>query len=81
MTTINDYQDLNKNQKEELKKIALARIQVMPKNLNVSIGSETMKKNELIEHIEEGDSIGKNLMLIELEFLRALASGTIYDNE
>lgn len=81
MTTINDYQDLNKNQKEELKKIALARVQVMPTNLNVSIGSETMNKSELIKHINKEDKIGENLMLIELEFLRALASGTIYRNE
>lgn len=80
MTTMNDYQDLNKNQKEELKKIALARVQVMPTNLNVSIGSETMNKTELIKHINKEDKIGENLMLIELEFLRALASGTIYRN-
>lgn len=81
MTTINDYQDLSKNQKEELKKIALARVQVMPTNLNVSIGSETMNKTELIRHINKEDRIGENLMLIELEFLRALASGAIYRNE
>lgn len=81
MTTTNDYQDLNKDQKEELKKIALARVQVMPTNLNVSIGSKTMNKTELIKHINKEDKIGENLMLIELEFLQALASGTIYRNE
>lgn len=81
MTTTNNYQDLSKNQKEELKKIALARVQVMPTNLNVSIGSETMNKTELIKHINKEDKIGENLMLIELEFLQALASGTIYRNE
>jgi hypothetical protein len=53
----------------------------MPKNLNVSIGSETMDKIELIKHITKEDKIGEHLMLIELEFLRALASGTIYRNE
>lgn len=81
MTTINSYRDLNKKQKEELKKIALARAQVMPKNLNVSIGSQTMNKSELIRHINKEDKIGENLILIELEFLRALASGAIYRNE
>lgn len=81
MTRVNNYQDLNVSQKEELKKIALARAQVMPKDLNVSVGSEGMNKSELIEHIKEGDRIGESLMLIELEFLRDLASGAIYANE
>lgn len=81
MTTTNTYRDLNESQKEELKKIALARAQVMPKDLNVSVGSENMNKNELIKHIKEGDRIGESLMLVELEFLRDLASGAIYVNE
>ncbi|MEK7061286.1 MAG: hypothetical protein AAB954_01345 [Patescibacteria group bacterium] len=81
MIKVNNYQDLNESQKEELKKIALARVQVMPRDLNVSVGSESMNKNELIKHINEGDGIGESLMLTELEFLRDLASGAIYANE
>ena len=81
MTKVNNYRDLNESQKKELKKIALARAQVMPKDLNVSVGSESMNKNELIKHIKEGDRIGESLMLIELEFLQDLASGAIYVNE
>lgn len=80
MTKVNKYQDLNESQKKELKKIALARVQVMPRDLNVSVGSESMNKNELIKHINEGDRIGESLMLTELEFLRDLASGAIYVN-
>lgn len=81
MTRVNTYQDLNVSQKAELKKIALARVQVMPKDLNVSVGSESMNKSELIKHIKEEDRIGESLMLSELEFLRDLASGAIYVNE
>ncbi len=81
MTKINNYQDLNESQKEELKKIALARVQVIPKDLNVSVGSESMNKSELIKHINKEDQIGESLMLTELEFLRDLASGAIYANE
>ena len=81
MTKISNYQNLGESQKEELKKIALARIQVMPKNLNVSVGSEAMDKNELMKHIKKEDHIGESLMLVELDFLRDLASGAIYANE
>jgi len=81
MTAINIYQSLDKSQKEELKKIVLARVQVMPKDLNVSVGGESVNKSELIRHIEKEDKIGEILMLTELEFLQDLAAGAIYAHE
>lgn len=67
--------------REELKKIVLARIQVMPDTLNVAVGSTKLSRSELVEHVEEEDEIGKQIIEIELEFLRDLASGAIYKNE
>lgn len=65
---------------KELKKIVLARLQVMPKTINVAVGSNNLTKEELLEHVEKEDEIGKQMMMAELEFLRDLASGKIYQN-
>jgi hypothetical protein len=73
--------DLTEEQKEELKKIVLARMQVMPADLNITIGGQDIAKKDLITHIENDDKIGEHLMLTELEFLQDLASGAIYKNE
>ena len=73
--------DLTHEQLIELKKIVLARIQVMPNDLNISVGGQEIAKKDLITHIENSDDIGEHLMLTELGFLQDLASGAIYANE
>ena len=80
MSAKNDYSELAEDQKQELKKIALARIRVMPDNLNISIGGTSLNKNQVIKHIDQEDEIGEQLMLVELNFLQDLASGAIYGN-
>jgi len=76
-----DFSDLNNQQKQHLKKIALARTQVMPDDVNVFIGGTGLTREELTKHINREDKIGKQLMMLELNFLRDLASSTIYQNE
>lgn len=76
----NNFSDLNEQQKHQLKQIALARARVMPDDLNISIGGISLAKQELIEHIEQEDKIGEQLMLVDLNFLRDLASGSLYNN-
>lgn len=73
--------NLSEQEKKQLKQIVLARIQVMPEDVNMSIGSEQLTKDELIKHVEKGDEIGKQLISVQLEYLQALASGNIYGNE
>lgn len=66
------------NVKTEIKKISLARAKLMPKNLNLAIGGTMINKEALIKHIEREDEIGKTIMRIDLEYLQALASRSIY---
>ena len=75
---IADQLDLNKEGKEQLKKIVLARLNVMPKDVSVTIGSENLKREELVEHVRLEDEVGKQMIEMELEFLKDLASGAIY---
>jgi len=72
----------NENQTQELiKKIVIARLGVLPSNIKISIGSEgDFSKEELIEHVENGDDIGDKMIAVELEYLRALKEGILYAN-
>ena len=64
---------------EAMKKLAIARIEAqVPSNLRLSIGSYgNMSKEEMIEHIKNGDEIGKQMVESQLRFLRAQASGEL----
>lgn len=62
-------------------KLVLARLMVMPSDLRLSIGSKEYTKEELEQHIKKEDEIGREYTEIQLEFLRDLASGAIYQNE
>lgn len=53
----------------------------MPESLNVSIGNAEYTTDELVEHVEDGDEVGKQIMEIQLQYLQDLGSGKIYDNE
>lgn len=67
--------------RDEIKKIALARAKLMPENLNMAIGGNMLNKLAIIKHIEQEDEIGKTIMRVELEYLKDLVSGAIYQNE
>lgn len=66
---------------ENIKKLVLARLMIMPSNLRLSIGSKDYTKEELQNHIEKGDEVGKEFAEMQIEFLRDLASGSIYQYE
>jgi len=67
--------------KKQFKKLVLERISVMPDTLCMAVGSTELTKKQLTQHVKDEDEIGKQVMEIELSFLRDLASGAIYSNE
>lgn len=61
---------------EEIKKIILLRLETMPDNIKVSIGSEgEFSKQELINEVKEETKLGKMIIEIQLEYLRAMKTG------
>ncbi|MDP3965206.1 MAG: hypothetical protein Q8Q13_00195 [bacterium] len=64
--------------KEQLKQLVLERINVMPETLRIAVGSLELTKQEVAKHVRAEDEVGKQMIEMELEFLRALASGAIY---
>lgn len=64
---------------EDVRNLVKARLDVMPKSIKISIGSEgSFSKEELKEHVDKKDSIGKKIVEIDMEFLQALKNGAIY---
>lgn len=63
---------------EEIKEIVIARLDTLSSNKKISIGSSgEFGKEELIGHIKKGDEIGKKIVEIEIEFLRAQKEGLL----
>ena len=63
---------------EQLKQLVLERISVMPNTLSIAVGSEALTKEDMVHHVQEGDETGRQIIDMELSFLRDLASGAVY---
>jgi len=63
---------------QEIKKIVIARLETLPPDKKISIGSSgEFSRDEIIERVKLGDSVGKKMVQIELEFLRSLKKGML----
>lgn len=59
-----------------LKDLVIARLEVLPADKKISIGSAgEFTKDELIEHVEKEDSIGEKIIEVELAYLQAFKKG------
>lgn len=61
---------------QEIKKLILARLATMPDYIQVNLGSfGQLGKDELIEHVKKGDTLGKKFIDVQMKYLRALKEG------
>ncbi len=61
---------------EEIKKLVLIRLEAMPDNIKIAIGSEgELSKKELIERVKKEDKLGKLIIDKQLKYLRAMKTG------
>ena len=73
----------NKKEKNKIDKrlqeLVIARIEAqMSSNLKLSIGNGgSLDKTQIIEHIEKGDEIGRQIVQSHLNFIRAQSSGQL----
>ncbi|MBU0978777.1 MAG: hypothetical protein ABIJ03_02820 [Patescibacteria group bacterium] len=65
----------------DLKQLTSARIKAMSKNVKISIGNKDYTQEEIINHVENADEIGTQIMEMQLEFLQDLANGSLYSYE
>jgi len=68
-----------KNINPELKKLVLWRLDLgVPTNFKLSIGNKgTFSKEQLKEHIEKEDEIGRTYIDMQLKFIKALTTGEL----
>ena len=65
------------NLNEEIKQLVIARLEVLPEDTGISIGSEgEFARDELIKRVEQGDEIGQKIIEVELDYLKSLKNIT-----
>ena len=68
-----------KDYSEEIKKLVVARLDSIPPDVSISVGSEgAFTKNELISQIQNDTEIGHKMIEIEMAYLRKLKEGILY---
>ncbi len=68
---------MNKTSKD-VKELVVFRLESLPLNRKISIGSlGEFTRDELISHVKKDDELGRKIVEIEMEFLRAIKDGTI----
>lgn len=61
---------MKKEEKE--KEIVIARLESMPDDMSVSIGAEgKLSKEKLINHVKKSDKLGKQIINMQLRYLRS----------
>lgn len=70
-----------KNNLEELKReIVIERLRQAPSNIKISFGmskGEFMERDTLIENVKKNTEIGKNIINVQMEYLKAFKTGFI----
>ena len=67
-----------KDLSDDIKNLVIARLEVLPPDKKISIGSAgNFTKEQLIESVKKGDDVGKKITEIELEFLQAMKEGLL----
>lgn len=66
---------------QQIKDLVIARILTLPEDVSLSVGDQDLKREQLVEHVEKEDAIGKDIIDMQLEFIRDMASGALYENQ
>ena len=66
---------------EQLKRLVLERVSVIPDTLQMAVGGLELTKEDVARHVREEDEIGQQIMEMEFGFMRATASGAVYAGE
>lgn len=71
-----------KSTTEDIRRLVIERVKASPKELRLSIGDMEYSTEEVLKHVEKGDEVGKQVMDAQINFLRDVARGKVYeDNE
>jgi len=64
---------------EDVKKLVAARLETLPDDAVISVGSDgEFTKEQIIKSVLKGDEIGQKMVEIEMSFLQSLKEGILY---
>lgn len=64
----------------DIKQLVLARLSVLPENIDIAVGSEgSYSKEQILQHVNDVDEVGQQFIDMQLSFLRALKEGTLFE--
>jgi len=65
---------------KDLKELVIYKLDMLSSDKKISVGSEgEFSKGDLIEHVKQEDAIGRQMIDIEMSFLRALKDGSLLE--
>jgi hypothetical protein len=65
---------------KEVRELVIARLETLPSGLGISLGADgDFSRDQMIEHVKLGDAVGKKIIEVQMNFLRSLKSGILYD--
>ncbi len=76
-----DLRDIEPALLEEMKKIAYERVKASSDDLIISVGSKEYSKKEILQSISDKNEVGLEIIDMQIEFLRDMASGEFYAQE
>ncbi len=63
---------------EEVRRLVVARLSVLSSDTIISLGSEgSFTRDQMVESVERGDSIGEKLAEIQMEWLRSFKEAVV----
>ncbi|MCX6815687.1 MAG: hypothetical protein NT120_02455 [Candidatus Aenigmarchaeota archaeon] len=64
------------NIKDDFKEIVIKRLEAMPENVRVSMGSlGTFSREELIDNVNKNTTIGKFILEMQIKYMRSMTKG------
>ena len=62
----------------EIRKLVMTRLSTFPSDKKICIGKYgELTRDDMINHVNKGDEIGKKIIEIELAYLRGLKEGIV----
>lgn len=69
---------IDKKTQEDIKKLIISRIKVTSDDFAISIGSKDCTKKQMLKSVETEDELGQEIIETQMEYLRDMAKGVIY---
>ena len=77
-STFNNETQSESEFEKQLQELVIARLSAIPKNLQMAVGANQYNIEDLIKSVQQNDSVGKQLIAMQIQYLKDLSSGEVY---